>query len=393
MGVRERLLFGGMRAATAAARAMLAVQTTGARRSAGPQPEGPLRVLLIAGRPSDNAGTRHRLANWAARLHALGLEARVDLAVAAPRGEELYRDWDARARAEYHLRALSSRMRSVRRSRYFDVAVLHLTDLPHWEYGHPFVARALTRTCGRVLLDLDDLPVVRGETMLGARAQELAASVDGLVLGNRELFDHFPGRPAWHIPTCVEPEAHEVAAARPASAPPVLGWIGTRGRLASLQRLAPVLARVCGRHGAIVRVVCDRPPDLPGVPLEFVPWAADDEAAQVAGFDIGLAPLDDGPVERCKCGLKALQYMAAGLALVAAPVGVLADMVEEGVTGHLAGTPEQWESALDGLLSAPARRRGMGAAGRVAATSSWSYAAHETRFLDALRGVRPDAPR
>ena len=85
------------------------------------------------------------------------------------------------------------------------MAVVHLTDLPYWEYGEPFVAQALVRSAGRVLLDLDDLPVVRGESAPGPRARRVAQVADGLILGNPELRAWFPDRPSWEVPTCIEP--------------------------------------------------------------------------------------------------------------------------------------------------------------------------------------------
>jgi hypothetical protein len=49
------------------------------------------------------------------------------------------------------------------------------------------------------------------------------------------------------------------------------------------------------------------------VDLVLKPWNEKSEIKELAACDIGLAPSFDGQWERGKCGLKAIQYMAAGL--------------------------------------------------------------------------------
>jgi hypothetical protein len=57
--------------------------------------------------------------------------------------------------------------------------------------------------------------------------------------------------------------------------------------------------------------------------------------------------------------------MACGLPVVASPVGVNRQIVEHGVNGFLAETPEQWEQALQTLLADAGLRQRMGQAGRL----------------------------
>jgi glycosyltransferase involved in cell wall biosynthesis len=394
MGWAERLAFARMRAATFFAGRAIARSAARAVRHAPPPATGPLRVMMLASQPEGHAATRHRLLMWADRLRREGHTVETFLPAGGDEGERLFR-WDTPSvRAGYHAVALASRRRAVAAAPAFDVAVVHMNDVPAWEYGRPFVAEALVRTAGRVLLDLDDLPVVRGESAPGPRARRLAGTVDGLILGNRELASWFPGRPSWVVPTCVDVDAWPARDPASRSGPPLLGWIGTAGRLASLEALAPVLAAACARHGARVRVICDAAPTLPGVPVEFVPWRAGSEPENLADVDVGLAPLEDTPVARCKCGLKAIEHAASASAVVASPVGALRDIVAHGETGFLASGAAEWAAALDELLGDPARRARMGATARAMAASRWSPAAHASEFERALRGGNsPPAPR
>lgn len=376
----------GLQVRTAAARAVLAA-TAPARRHAPPPADGPLRVLMLAQYPEQFAGTKYRLGVWARRLRASGHVVDLSLAVPAPHAERLAHDWSVAARAEFHRRLLAQRIPAVRGAAAYDVAVLHMNDLPFWEYGAPFVARALARRAGRVLLDLDDLPVFGGEASLRPRTRQLAAAVDGLILGTEDLREHFPGRPCTVVPTCLEPSDFPPADRSGRSGPVLLGWVGSPGNLVHLESIAAPLAAVCGRHGARVRVVSSRAPVLPGVPVDFVPWSAGREAADLEPFDIGLAPLLDGPMERCKCGLKALQCMASGLPIVASPVGALARIVADGETGFHARSDADWEAALGRLVADARLRLGLGAAGRAAVAASWSFDAHAAAYEAAVRGT------
>jgi glycosyltransferase involved in cell wall biosynthesis len=98
--------------------------------------------------------------------------------------------------------------------------------------------------------------------------------------------------------------------------------------------------------------------------MESIAWSEQTEVQSIANFDIGIMPLLDEPFARGKCGYKLIQYMACGLPVVASPVGVNSQIVEHGVNGFLADTPEQWEHALQTLLTDASLRQRMGQAGR-----------------------------
>jgi glycosyltransferase involved in cell wall biosynthesis len=109
---------------------------------------------------------------------------------------------------------------------------------------------------------------------------------------------------------------------------------------------------------------------LPGVvPEEQVP-------AYLAAMDVAVAPATDGspfPTDRL------LQYMAAGLPVVAADSEAVEHCVRHGETGVLyrPGDADAMADALAGLLADPERGRALGSAGRehVAHAHSWDECA------------------
>jgi glycosyltransferase involved in cell wall biosynthesis len=111
----------------------------------------------------------------------------------------------------------------------------------------------------------------------------------------------------------------------------------------------------------------------------------------LSDFDVGLMPLTNTEWERGKCGLKALQYMALGIPAVVSPVGVNTEIVRDGENGLLAPSERDWERALESLLTDPALRRRLGAAGRASVESGYSARVQAPRvaaaFRDALRSA------
>jgi glycosyltransferase involved in cell wall biosynthesis len=188
---------------------------------------------------------------------------------------------------------------------------------------------------------------------------------------------------------------HAAAAQRAASgAGPRIGWIGSRASLRYLAALAAPLRAACARvPGARLVQVCNDFLDLPGVPTEKVLWSAEREAGDLLGFDVGLMPIDDRPFSRGKCGLKILQYQAAGVPLVCSPVGANLEIVEEGVSGLFASGEGEWTQAIVRLLTDRESGRRLAAAGRARVEAVYSADRIGARLADALASLPAAAGR
>ena len=93
---------------------------------------------------------------------------------------------------------------------------------------------------------------------------------------------------------------------------------------------------------------------------------------ELQGSHIGIMPLADDEWARGKCGLKLLQYMAAGIPSVASPVGVNKEIISDGVNGFLALSEDEWYKRLLKLCNDPELRRRMGDAGRKTVEGEYS---------------------
>ncbi len=168
----------------------------------------------------------------------------------------------------------------------------------------------------------------------------------------------------------------------------VLGWIGGGKSLCFLEELGPVFQRLARSHPALrLKIVCDHFFALDDVPIIEKRWSLHEEGTDVASFDIGLAPLPDDVWSRGKCGTKLLQSFCAAVPVVASPVGVHREMIEPGVSGLLASTPEQWEDALERLITDESLRGRLGAAGHAYVRAHHALPDLAQRFCEQLESV------
>jgi glycosyltransferase involved in cell wall biosynthesis len=269
----------------------------------------------------------------------------------------------------------------------------------------------LIRRAARVLVfDFDDAIYARdsnarraaADPVRLARFRTMVRLADGCLAGSEHLrraANACGGRLAPHLmPTCVDPTRYRLAAHdRPAGAA-VLVWIGSPSTAASLADARPCLAAAATAVPQLeLHAVCDAGDRDCGVPTRHSAWSAASETDDLARGDIGVAWLPDHPWSEGKCGLKVLQYMAAGLPVVANSFGIHRELVEHGRTGFLADTPAEWRRAIATLAADPELRRRMGRAARLRLERQWSVQAWGPRLVAILDGVAggrtSDTPR
>jgi hypothetical protein len=193
----------------------------------------------------------------------------------------------------------------------------------------------------------------------------------------------------------VEPGNYPLAACGDAPHAAVqLVWVGSSSTLRGLERFAPSLSAI-GRAipGSRLKLICDRFISVPDLPVDPCPWREETEASEIAAADVGIGWVPDDPWSRGKCGLKLIQYHAAGLPVIANPVGVQGEIVRDGETGLLATTTDEWVSAVAGLAADAELRRRLGAAGRKQVEDRYSVAAGARAWLAALDRLRSDPLR
>lgn len=320
--------------------------------------------LLFLGSGLHNASWRFRVAQYIPHLRERGI---------AVVGGELHCPWPDR------LRLLAS-------AAHYDAACIHRALL------NPIELAWLRRAAPRYAFDFDEAIMFRDSAAVRMVSRRRQRRVTRMLRGAASVIAGNDYLAAWARPHCarvsVVPTALDLAAypaAPPVDGPPVIGWMGTRSTLMYVYAVLPALVRLAARQPRlVVRVVSDRALESADLPLINVSWSLANEVEELRRFQVGILPLHDDPWTRGKCGVKILQYFAAGIPVVCSPVGVARDIVEHGRNGFFATTADEWVTHLEALLTNPGLRQRLGAAGRALVEARYSVDAMLPRLLDAL---------
>jgi glycosyltransferase involved in cell wall biosynthesis len=313
----------------------------------------------------------------------------------------LYRQGYTLRKALGVLLGLGSRLLQAFRIPFVDGIYVHLNVLPvgpAWlERLYVFLARAM-------IYDIDDMVHLLPTSSVNKLASRFKSSERFFVLM----------REASHVITCT-PALDELAQrynsrstdisstintrtylpCNPYSNdnPLVIGWSGSYSTAPYLHLLDDVLRQLARQHRFIL-LVMGAPADfsISGVTTEVVSWSEAVEISTLQRMDIGLYPLPNDEWVKGKSGLKALQYMALGLPVVASAVGCNYRVINHGVSGLLVGTQEEWFGALSRLIMNPQLRLELGLAARARVERLYSVDANKETYLSIFKEVYGAAP-
>lgn len=253
--------------------------------------------------------------------------------------------------------------------------------LPAW------AERWLTRRGIGWVLEFDD--AIHLTRFHGRKLRTLCELADHVIVGNETLagFAREHARAVSVVPTTIDVLRTTPRESPRPPGPPTIGWIGLPFNFDALARLQEPFRRLAETTSFVLRVVSAGDPGLRGLTVEIEEWTEDREVDQLGRFDVGVMPLADDEWSRAKCGLKILQYFAAGVPVVASPVGVNTEIVLPGENGLLASTEEEWRLALERLLGDADLRRRLAGAGRATVEQRFSTERWVPRIAELWRSI------
>jgi glycosyltransferase involved in cell wall biosynthesis len=144
--------------------------------------------------------------------------------------------------------------------------------------------------------------------------------------------------------------------------PPRVGWIGGNRPNRDAEALALAWNRIARQNREVRFLVGGYPlpvlmDAVPPHRLDHIPWRPVAAYPRTfAHLDIGCCPLNDEPFNRAKSWIKAMEYAAAGAAVVASPVSY-DGLIVDNATGLIARTADDWTAHISHLLEYPDKRR------------------------------------
>jgi len=128
----------------------------------------------------------------------------------------------------------------------------------------------------------------------------------------------------------------------------IIGWIGSHSTSHFLKIIEEPLRKLKENGSNIsLKLIGAKNGFLPeDIPAEYIDWSDGNEKTFLKDMNVGIMPLTDNEWERGKGGYKLFLYMAAGIPVIASPVGINEEIVEDGKNGFLAETDEEWFNYL-----------------------------------------------
>jgi glycosyltransferase involved in cell wall biosynthesis len=185
------------------------------------------------------------------------------------------------------------------------------------------------------------------------------------------------------IPTCIDTDYYIPKHKREERKRIVIGWIGSQSTISYLVDIKGVLKKLCRKYDVIFKIVANAEIDL-NIETEFKTWRLRDELVDLRSFDIGIMPLPNNEWTRSKCGYKIIQYMAVGKSVVASPVGVNKEIINDGVNGFLAKNENEWKEKLSVLIEDYDLRKKISVAGRQVVEDRYSLKINAPKLLNLL---------
>ncbi|MCX2743395.1 glycosyltransferase [Mangrovivirga sp. M17] len=165
-----------------------------------------------------------------------------------------------------------------------------------------------------------------------------------------------------------------------------IGWSGSFSTIIHFETIIPALVRIKEKYGDKVefKVIGDPTFSNERLGVKGEPWVKETEVEELSKIDIGIMPLPDDEWTKGKCALKGLQYMALGIPTIMSPVGVNADIIEDGVNGFLAGDEDEWVEKISKLIEDGFLRTEVGENGEIIVKDKFSVESKKNTYKDIL---------
>ena len=358
-----------------------------------------MKVLFVTPYPFNKAPSqRLKFEQYYSYLEKNGIEVHYRSFMNEPFWNIVYKKGNTLKKIWYTLSGYFSRIGLLFNLRKYDVVYTHLWITP---LGPPFFEFLYSKLARRLIYDIDDLIYLPG-------VKSDMNNVISALKGRNKPF--FLMKNADHVITCTpyldevvrkyNPHTTDISSTintevyRPKTdyaikEKVVLGWSGSISTAKHLRVLEPILKKLRS-EGYDFKLLVMGTDDfkIDGIETESLPWKEEYEVQVIKRFDIGLYPLPNEQWVYGKSGLKALQYMAAGVPVVATAIGTNFRIIENDYNGYLAKSEEEWLQYLKMLIADENLRRRVGQTAAKMLEEKFSVHANQQTYLNIIQGTK-----
>ncbi len=210
----------------------------------------------------------------------------------------------------------------------------------------------------RYILDFDDnvWEDYRGKLLLDGKYDYLVKNAAGVIVGNHYL-EHYVKKlndTVINIPTVINLDLYQLDKYVQKFDRFSLVWIGSSVTYRYIKSFASMFQQLSKLIDFDLIIIASRQLEIEkieGVSMKFYDWSSETETVILHQCHVGIMPLDNDDFSQGKSGFKLIQYQAAGLPMIASPIGENTHIITDTINGFLPKTQNEWLVAVQNLVS------------------------------------------
>lgn len=350
------------------------------------------RVLYVAAhRPDRSPSQRFRFEQYIQYLKDKGFDYDFSYLITPEDDKFFYKPGNAIKKMWVVARSYMQRLRDASKASQYDIIYIQREA---FMTGSTYFERRFAKSKAKVIFDFDDSIWLSNVSDANkkfnwlknsGKTSDIIGVSDLIFAGNQYLADYASqfNQNIEIIPTTIDTEEYQRRNIPNEDERVCIGWSGSITTIQHFEYALPFLRKIKEKFGDKVKfkAVGDGNYKNEELGIQGLPWRKDTELDDLSSFDIGIMPLPDDEWAKGKCGLKGLQYMALEIPTLMSPVGVNAEIIQDGENGFLATETDEWVEKIARLVESKELREEMGKAARKTVLEKYSVLALKDTYL------------
>jgi len=347
-----------------------------------------MKILFMVPYSSKGQSNRFRVEQYVPYLQANGIECDIRPFVFDEFYEVLYSPGFYGKKIKCFVKAVCNRIADCVKINLYDIVFIQREACP---LGPPIFEWLMHMHKKPIVFDFDDAIFLRNCSPANrmysfmkfpSKTKLIIKMSKSVIVANNYLREYAKSfsESVHVIPTSIDTDRFKMS--RKQSGILTVGWIGSPTNAHYLEIVYKAMQLLSKKYSFVLKIVgAGKAISIPGVRVENQEWNLDREIYDFQDTDIGIYPLRDSLWSRGKAAFKAIQYMSVGVPVVASPVGMTRELIQDDVNGYLAGSDEEWVEKLSNLLTSEELRTRMGLQGRKIVVEKYSVSANVSKLL------------